>query len=91
VTAYSSSRSDSALEIPFRPAMFGGHVFRFVYLYSMSESSIQDAVRDISACIEAKAYSPTIGRQFPLQKIAEAHLAQESGNVTGKILLTVGS
>ncbi|WP_250520403.1 MULTISPECIES: NADPH:quinone reductase [unclassified Caballeronia] len=91
VTAYSSSRSDATLEIPFRPAMFGGHVFRFVYLYSMSERSIQDAVRDISACISARAYSPTIGQQFPLERIVDAHLAQESGTVVGKILVEIGS
>lgn len=89
VSAYSSERSAAALEIPFRRALFGGHVFRFVYFYSMSEATLAAAVHDVNACLAANAYRPVIGMTVPLERIADAHIAQEEGRVVGKILVTV--
>ncbi|MGY6126749.1 NADPH:quinone reductase (plasmid) [Paraburkholderia strydomiana] len=91
VSAYASERAHTALQIPFREALFRGSVFRFVYFYSMSETALADAVGGVSACVEAGAYSPTIGLILPLERTAEAHIAQETAAQTGKILIKLKS
>jgi NADPH:quinone reductase-like Zn-dependent oxidoreductase len=85
--AYSSEDPKSSLQIPFIPALFGGFAFRFVYVYRMPCSSIQQATEEIAACAAAGAYEPKIAMKLPLEQIVEAHEAQESGKVIGKILI----
>jgi hypothetical protein len=43
------------------------------------------------ACAASGAYQPKIGLTLLLEKIADAHLAQEAGRVVGKILLSIHS
>jgi NADPH2:quinone reductase len=69
--------------------MMRGFVFRLILVYVMPEQAHRDAVRDVSACLAAGAYHPVIGMRVPLDRIAEAHEAQESGKVVGKILVDV--
>ena len=41
------------------------------------------------ACLVAGAYRPVIGRRLPLDRIADAHEAQDAGTTIGKIVLDV--
>ena len=55
----------------------------------MPEQAHQEAVRDITTALAAGAYRPLIASRSPLDQIAVAHDAQDSGAVVGKILLDV--
>ncbi len=89
VAAYASDTADAELRIPFRRAMVQGVTFRLVLVYAMPEQAHVDAAREINACLEAGAYRPAIGLRLSLDRIAEAHAAQESGSTIGKIVLDI--
>lgn len=89
IASYSSGPSDSAPRIPFSPIMQRGITMHFVLVYVMPREAHRHAARDISAILHAGRYAPHIGRRLSLTQIAEAHEAQESGNVIGKILVDI--
>ncbi len=91
VTAYATEDPAATLTVPFRSTMMANAVFRFVFLPSIPEDAVRLAVRDITACLSAGAYTPAIGLVLPLDQIREAHVAQETGRVVGKILLNTAS
>ncbi len=61
----------------------------YVLVYTMSQQAHLDAIRDTTACLEAGAYRTHVGARFKLDQLAEAHEAQDSGNVVGKILVDI--
>jgi len=89
VSAYATDHPDAIMSVPFLPAMLRGIVFRFVYVYGMPAEAHSDAIGDINACLAAGAYHPEIAIRLPLDRIAEAHEAQASGKVIGKILIEI--
>jgi NADPH:quinone reductase len=89
VSAYATEEPSAVLSIPFLRAMFGGFVFRYVFVYAMPEEARRAAIKDVNACLAAGAYHPAIGMRVPLERLADAHEAQESGRVVGKILLEI--
>ena len=89
VSAYATEEPSAVLSIPFLRAMFSGFVFRYVFVYSMPEEARREAIKDVNACLRAGAYHPAIGLRLPLERLAEAHEAQESGRVVGKILIEI--
>lgn len=91
VSAYATDDPAAVIPIPFVPAMQRGYNFRFMLVYTMSEEAHRQAVREVTACLTAGAYRPVIGRRLPLERIVEAHEAQDSGQVIGKILLDPGA
>lgn len=91
VCAYATDDPTTVIPIPFVPVMQRGFNFRFMLVYTMSEEAHRQAVRDVTACLTAGAYRPAIGMHLPLERIIEAHEAQDSGKVIGKILLDPGA
>jgi NADPH2:quinone reductase len=61
----------------------------FVLVYVMPREAHWAAARDVNAALEAGRYRPHVGRTFPLDRTADAHDAQESGQVVGKILVAL--
>jgi NADPH:quinone reductase len=90
VTAYATEDPAAQLTMPFRTTMFGGYVFRFVFFTTIPDEAFALAVRELSACVALGRYTPPVGLVLSLEKVAEAHAAQESGRTVGKILLRVG-
>jgi NADPH:quinone reductase-like Zn-dependent oxidoreductase len=90
VTAYATEDPAAKLTMPFRTAMFGSYVFRFVFFTTIPDEAFQLAVNEVAACVAAGRYRPHIGLEVPMQHIAQAHAAQESGKIVGKILVRVG-
>ncbi|HYV48761.1 MAG TPA: NADPH:quinone reductase [Myxococcaceae bacterium] len=88
ISMYSSSPVDSA-QFPALQLMVKCIRVDFVLVYTMSQQAHQDAIRDTTACLEAGQYRTEVGARFPLEELAEAHEAQESGTVVGKILVDV--
>ncbi|MBW4330088.1 NADPH:quinone reductase [Stakelama sp. CBK3Z-3] len=87
VAAYATEDADAKLVMPFRATMMGGYAFRFIFFTVIPDAAFRLAIKDLTACLGAGAYEPHIGLELPLEKIAQAHAAQESGQVVGKILL----
>jgi NADPH2:quinone reductase len=89
IAAYAADSADATLTLPFLRAMRMGAVIRMVFVYEMSAQAHADAVRDITLALSAGAYRPHIAMRTTLDRIAEAHDAQDSGATVGKIVLTL--
>jgi NADPH:quinone reductase-like Zn-dependent oxidoreductase len=85
ISSYSSSPFDAPF--PFRSLMVKCITVHFVLVYTMSQQAHLDAIRETTACLEAGQYRSPVGARFRLDQIAEAHEAQDSGGVVGKILI----
>ena len=88
IATYFSSPIESP-QFPFFPLMVNCISVHFVLVYTMSQQAHQEAIRDVTACLEAGQYKTRVGARFPLEKTADAHEAQDSGKVVGKILIDV--
>jgi NADPH2:quinone reductase len=62
---------------------------RAVLLYTMPERAKDEAARDVGHLVDTGRLVHVIGARFALERIVEAHQAQESNKVTGKIIVDV--
>ena len=90
ISSYAAGDPKSAVALPVLKAMLKAVVVRFVFVYSVPSEAKQEGVDALTACLEAGVYKPTIAARYPLEEIAGAHEAQESGKLIGKILITIG-
>lgn len=78
----------SAPTLPVRQLMTGNVVLRFVLVYNLTRTMLEEAVSAIQAGLDQSRLVPLPGHRFPLEEIAAAHEAVESGAV-GKVLVEV--
>jgi NADPH2:quinone reductase len=88
IATYFSSPVPSP-QFPFFPLMINCITVQFVLVYTMSQQAHTDAIRDVTACLEAGQYRTQVGARFRLDETAAAHEAQDSGSVVGKILIDI--
>jgi NADPH2:quinone reductase len=81
--------SSNIPQFPFFPLMVNCITVHYVLVYTMSQQAHEDAIRDTTACLEAGQYRTQVGARFPLEQLADAHEAQDSGEVVGKILIDI--
>jgi NADPH2:quinone reductase len=84
-----ASMGDPEPKLPFYALMAKNATIRPVLLYTMPERAKDEAARDIAHLVETGRLVHTIGARFSLERIVEAHQAQESGKVTGNIVVDV--
>jgi NADPH2:quinone reductase len=84
-----ASMGDPEPKIPFYALMAKNTTIRPVLLYTMPDRARDEAVSDIVRLVEGGRLLHQIGARFPLERIVEAHQAQESGKVTGNIVVDV--
>jgi NADPH:quinone reductase len=89
IAAY-ASMGEPLPRVPFGALMAKNVTIRPVLIYTMPEAAKDEAARHIVRLVEAGRLIHQIGARFPLERIVEAHEAQESGKVTGNIVLDVG-
>ncbi len=89
ISAYASAAPDAAAALVVRRTMMLNAVVRTVFVYGMGPQAHADAVRDVTACLAAGAYRPLIGLRLPLERVADAHDAQDAGATVGKIVLEI--
>lgn len=87
ICAYATPDATAAVPVPLLNAMMQGCVLRFVYIYHAPQAAKQQAIADITRCLQQGNYHPRIAAQFALDDIADAHQMLEAGGVTGKIVL----
>ncbi len=90
VASYSVGGPEEFMPFPFSRYMSKGITLHTIYVYGMSREAHWAAVRDTTAALKAGAYRPRIGARFPLVRAADAHVAQDDGSVTGKIVIDIG-
>jgi NADPH2:quinone reductase len=81
--------SQLEVPLPFLGLMLNCITVQFVLVYTMSQQAHRDAIRDTTTCLELGQYKTHVGARYPLEKLAEAHEAQDSGQVIGKILVDI--
>jgi NADPH2:quinone reductase len=86
-----ASMGDPEPKLPFYSLMAKNATIRPVLLYTMPDRARDEAVSDIVRLVEAGRLLHQIGARFPLERIVEAHQAQESGKVTGNIVVDVAA
>jgi NADPH2:quinone reductase len=69
--------------------MFMGLTLRLVLVYILPEAARRQAVQDINQALVQGALVHAIGGTFPLEGIAAAHKAVESGAMIGNVVMTV--
>jgi NADPH:quinone reductase len=84
-----ASMGEPEPKLPFYALMAKNATIRPVLLYTMPERAKDEAARDIAHLVETGRLVHTIGARFSLERIVEAHQAQESGKVTGNIVVDV--
>jgi len=87
VVTYAATPPDPVL--PVRACMTANVTLRFVLLYTVPETAVDQAVADITDALRAGALTPLPVHRFRLDDIAAAHEAVEKG-VTGKVLIMIG-
>jgi NADPH2:quinone reductase len=90
IAAY-ASMGDPEPKLPFYALMAKNVTLRPVLIYTMPARAKDEAARDVGRLVEAGRLIHQIGARFPLERIVEAHQAQESGKITGNIVVDVGS
>lgn len=91
ISTYAVSHAEADITVPILKAMRQCAVLRFVFIYNVSDAAKRIAVRDITACLAAGAYRPTIGLTVPLAQIVAAHEALDARTIKGKILVSLES
>jgi NADPH2:quinone reductase len=69
--------------------LFQGVTLRFFSVYELPEPARRGAFCDVTAMMRAGRLQHTIAARFPLQKIAAAHEAVESGRMVGNVLVDI--
>jgi NADPH2:quinone reductase len=85
VVTYAAEAADPVL--PVRSCMTANVILRFILLYGVAATALEQAAEDISAALEAGALTDLPAHRFALDDIAAAHEAAEAGAV-GKVLVT---
>src|SRR5580704_960868 len=85
IVTYAAEAADPAL--PVRTCMTANLTLKFVLLYGVPMTALDQAAADITAALVAGELTGLPGRKFPLADITAAHEAAESG-VAGKVIVT---
>jgi len=78
-------------EFPFWPMLFQNTTIHLIGSDDFPPEAKAHAAADLTAAAEAGALSAPVAAVYPLDRIAEAHDAVDSGSVHGRVLLDLGA
>lgn len=90
ISAYASA-GDTEPKLPYGAIMARNVTLRPVLIYTMPERAKDDGARDVLRLVEQGRLLHNIGARFPLDRVVEAHQAQESGKIIGNIVVDVSA
>jgi NADPH:quinone reductase len=76
-------------KLPFYPMMFQGITLRMVLVYILPEAARRQSIQDINQALVQGALVHAIAETFPLDRIAAAHKAVESGKAIGNVVTSI--
>jgi NADPH2:quinone reductase len=88
ISAY-ASMGDPEPRLPYGALMSKNVTMRPVLIYTMPEATKDAATRDIVSLVARGRLMHQIAASFPLDRIVEAHQAQESGKLMGNIVVAL--
>jgi NADPH2:quinone reductase len=88
IAAY-ASMAVPEVPLPFYPLLRTGPTIEIVACFTVPEADKLQGVRDISEWLAADNLRHNVGATYPLEDIARAHEAVESGSVMGGVVLEV--
>lgn len=89
IAAY-ASEGDREPTLPFYPMMAAGITVRLVLVFVMPESALRRAAADITRALARGRLHHRIAARFPLEELAAAHEAVETGRLIGKVVVEIG-
>jgi NADPH2:quinone reductase len=89
VVATYSSDAEPEPKLPFWSLVGLDATVRFVLVYVMSREAHAAAARGVNEALAAGKLQHDIGARFPLDEVAAAHEAVESGRTVGKVVVTI--
>jgi NADPH:quinone reductase len=87
VAIYGMSGLDATL--PSLWMMQNSITLRFLFVYTIPESERRDELKELTDLLNKKALKATIAQRFPLEQVAKAHDAVESGTLIGNVILDI--
>ena len=91
IVACYASAGNPEPTIPFYALMYKNVYLRLVLVYNMSQKAKQNACKDIRQAIADGKLKHAIAERFPLDQLAAAHEAVESGIYIGNIIVEIGN
>ena len=76
--------------LPFRALLQGSVTLKFFLVYDLLPADRTRAVSGINALLAEHALKHSIGKEFLLDQIVDAHEAVESGKILGNVVLKIG-
>lgn len=83
------SNVPAPVPVSFQHMLWGSLTLQLFLVYELTEAQRTRAIADLTALLEAGTLRHAIGARFPLDEIAAAHEAVESGTVIGNVVLNV--
>jgi NADPH:quinone reductase len=83
-----ASMTEPEPAIPFYPLMFKNVRLLWVFVYEMPPEAMADAARDVNAWLASDAAVHPRQHAFPLDRLADAHVAVEEGAI-GKVIVSL--
>jgi NADPH2:quinone reductase len=87
VAVYGMSSPEATL--PSLWMMQNSITLRLFLIYTVADAERLDEIGELTTLLEKKVLMPTVARRFPLQEIAKAHDAVESGALIGNVILDI--
>ena len=91
VIASYGSDSNPEPKLPYWAFTQRDATLRMALIYEAAQSARDHAARDINAMLREGRLKHQVAQRFPLDRIAEAHEAMESGKTMGKLLIDVAA
>lgn len=89
IVVYGSGAGE--ITVPFVPAILKNARLTFFIVYNLSAEDRAAAVEQLHAWLAADALQHAIALRLPLERIAQAHEAVESGRVIGNVVLDLST
>lgn len=89
VVALYAGNPEDRLDLPLLPWMLRNITIRTILVYTMPQAAKDAAIRDITTALGDSALHHNIARRFPLEQVAAAHEAQDSGHMVGKAIVEI--
>lgn len=89
IAAYSSTSAPEPV-LAYYPLQFKGATLRLVQGFNLPDAARDAAIATINDLAASDRLTVAIGGRFPLDAIADAHAAVESGAVIGNTVVTIG-
>ena len=90
VAIYASASNREPI-LPVYGLMYKNIDLQFVLVYNMSQKAKEDACKDILQAIHDEKLSHAVAARFPLDQLATAHEAVESGDFIGNIVVEISA